>query len=155
MDREQDMGHRPLNIFLVNETDQTLEFCDPKCDWGQEGTPMVKHDRYQVEPNQSCLVFAKEGSLPVIGAASPMGPKGEFGMRLAGSDDKFTVLYNHPPLGKTTVDVVCPPGFVHFVSNDAQLQQSEASTVIHLLRRPHTGELAKEEKAKGKKLERR
>jgi hypothetical protein len=32
--------------------------------------------------------------------------------------------------------------------------QSEASTVIHLLRRPHTGELAKE-KAKGKKLERR
>jgi hypothetical protein len=44
---------------------------------------------------------------------------------------------------------------VYFVSNEAQLQQSDASTVIHLLRRPHTSELAKEEKAKGKKVERR
>jgi hypothetical protein len=37
-DREME-GHRPLNIFLVNETDHTLEFCDPKCEWGQEGAP--------------------------------------------------------------------------------------------------------------------
>jgi hypothetical protein len=66
---------------------------------------MVKHDRYQVEPNQSCLVFAKEGSLPVIGASSPMGPKGEFGMRLAGTDDKFTILYNHPPYGRLSTSL--------------------------------------------------
>merc|ERR1711879_926437 len=115
-------GHRPLNIFLVNETDHTLEFCDPKCEWGQEGTPMVKHDRYMVEPNQSCVVFAKETSLPLLGT-SPMGPKGEFGMRLADlQDEKFTIRYNHPPLGKTTVEVKCPPGFVYFVSNEAHLQ---------------------------------
>merc|ERR1711879_436496 len=148
-------GHRPLNIFLVNETDHTLEFCDPKCEWGQEGTPMVKHDRYMVEPNQSCVVFAKETSLPLLGT-SPMGPKGKFGMRLADlQDEKFTIRYNHPPLGKTTVEVKCPPGFVYFVSNEAHLQHPDASTVLHLLRRPHTAELAKEEKLKGKMLERR
>jgi len=58
---------------------------------------MVKHDRYMVEPNQSCVVFAKETSLPLLGT-SPMGPKGKFGMRLAGlQDEKFTIRYNHPP----------------------------------------------------------
>lgn len=58
---------------------------------------MVKHDRYMVEPNQSCVVFAKETSLPLLGT-SPMGPKGKFGMRLADlQDEKFTIRYNHPP----------------------------------------------------------
>lgn len=55
---------------------------------------MVKHDRRVVEPNQSCLVFAKEGEF-LLGS-SPIGPKGEFGMRFADSpDDKFTIHYNH------------------------------------------------------------
>jgi hypothetical protein len=106
-------GRRPLNIFLVNETDQTLEFCDPKCEWGQEGiifsfggentlltlcdeegTPMVKHDRFKVEPNQSCVVFARENDL-ILGT-SPVGPKGAFGMRLSDSGDHFSIHYNHP-----------------------------------------------------------
>ncbi len=44
------------------------------------------------------------------------------------------------------MEVKCPPGFVYFVSNDAHLQHPDASVVLHLLRRPHTAELAKEEK---------
>lgn len=111
-------GHRPLHVFLVNETDRPLEFCDAKSSWGEgeaaflpcsicgrgahplslcppAGHPVVKHDRYRVAPNQSCVVFAREGDL-VLGS-SPFGPKGEFGMRFADSlENKFTVTYNHP-----------------------------------------------------------
>jgi len=131
-----DEGKRPLYIFLVNETDRALEFCDPNCEWGQEGTPMVKHDRYITDPKQTCIVFARERDLLV--GSSPFGPKGQFGMRFTSGLGKgcFNILYHRPIIGKTTVEVCCPPGYIHFISNDSHLQEPHASVVIHLLKRP-------------------
>lgn len=57
-------------------------------------------------------------------------------------------------MGKTSVEVHSPPGYLHFVSKEQHLQEPHASAVIHLLRRPHTIELEKELKAKGRKLDR-
>ncbi len=36
-------ARRPLHIFVVNETDQFLEFADPKCEYGLPGkvTPII------------------------------------------------------------------------------------------------------------------
>lgn len=53
-------------------------------------------------------------------------------------------------LGKTWVDVKCPAGYIHFVSNEEHLQEPHASIVIHLARRPLTAELRKEQQVKGR-----
>jgi len=121
---------RPMHIFIVNQTGHALEFAHPICIYGAEGTPMVKHDRYIVDPGQSCVVYAQENSWGIF--PSPVGPKGEFQMRFMEHPSvSFHVRYSHSMVGPHWVQVDCPPGYIYFFSKWGHLQDTSASVVIH------------------------